>query len=74
MEVGLVVDPGAKKFRNFSKKFLRKLLKCIILAFSHYLRNHALNVRAFWTKKTLLVNFEIFLKIFDENSIEKLNF
>ena len=54
-----------EKFRNFSKNLLRKMRKCIILAyFSKNLTNYALIFRAFG-RKTQIVgkcweNFEIF--------------
>ena len=58
-------------FRKFSKVFLSKLRKCIILpSFSKNLTIHALIFR----KRKLLGNFEKILKDFDENSMGKLNF
>ena len=60
---------------KFAKNLLRKLQKCIILAYlSKNLTNHALIFRAFGRKYKVLRNFEKILEIFDENSIEKLNF
>ena len=66
---------GGGTFRNFVKHFLRKLRKCIILAyFSKKLSNNALKFCAFGRKCKLLGTFERILKICNENSIEKLNF
>ena len=63
--------PGRGEFSKIFKKFLRSLLKCIILAyFSKDLTNHQLIFREFGGKTDCWK----FLKIFDENSIEKLNF
>ena len=59
--------PGAGEFSKFFKKFLEKLLKCIILEyFSKNLANRALFFRAFGRKAQIVESF-------DENSIEKLN-
>ena len=61
--------------RNFSKIFIRILLKmhyfCIF--FQRNLTNHSLFFCAFG-QKTQRKKFEKSLKIFDENSNEKLNF
>ena len=73
--VGLVGGPGRRIFANFQTDFLRKLRKCIILAyFSKNLTNHALIFRAFGQKTQFVGNFEKMLKMFDEKSIEKMNF
>ena len=68
-----------KFFRKFSKRlqqnFLRKLRKCIILAyFSENLTNHALIFRAFGRKTQIDRKFWENFEIFDQNSIEKLDF
>ena len=75
------LDEKQKLLRNFARifesfqDFFRNLWKCIILAyFSKNLTNHALIFCAFGRKCKLLGNFEKILEIFDENSIEKLNF
>ena len=50
------IPRGPDNFRKISKNFLRKLLKCTILAyFSKNLANHALIVRAFWRKTQMFV-------------------
>ena len=64
-----------RKFSKIFKNFLRKLQKCIILAyFSENLINHALNFCAFDEKRKWFGNCEKILKIFVENSIDKWHF
>ena len=64
-----------RNFRNFSKNSSENFEKSIILAyFSKSLTNHALIFRAFGRKLQIVGKFEKSLEIFDENSIEKLNF
>ena len=58
------------------KKFLKKIAKCIILAyFSKNFKTPALILLAFGRKIQIVgENFKKMLKNFNENSIEKLNF
>ena len=64
-----------ENFRKFSKFFLRNLLICIILAYvTKALTNHLLLLCAFWWKTQIVGKCWENLKIFDENSIEKLLF
>ena len=64
-----------RKFSKIYKIFLRKLRKRIILAyFSKDLTKNALIFARLDEKRKYLGNFEKVLKVFDENSIEKLNF
>ena len=77
---GLVGGQGAKppppttdNFRKFAKNSLRKLKKGSIFAyFAKKFQNPALNLRAFGRKNT--IGCGRVEKIFEENSIEKLNF
>ena len=55
-------------FRKFSKKFLRKLRKCI---FPQKFNKPCVNFSRVWTKDENCLEI---LKVFDENSIENLNF
>ena len=61
-------------FEKFSKNFLRKLQKCIILAnFSKDLTNYALVFRAFGRKTQIVGNFENFSKNF-LRKLQKMNY
>ena len=67
---------GGSLFKNFQKIFLRKLRKCIIQAY--FSKKFNKPCFTFFTrldeKHNLLEILRKFFKIFDENSIEKLNF
>ena len=73
-EKGNLLEIYENMFESFEKISSENWLKCIIYAyFSKDFVNHALIFRAFG-RKTKCWDFEKILKIFDENSIEKLNF
>ena len=64
-----------ENFRKFAKNSLSKLQKCSI--FANFSKNFKPSVKLsrVWTKNRIgWGNFEKIEKIFDENSIEKLNF
>ena len=65
--------PDAGEFSKICKKIPEENCKkcCIFAYFAKKFQNHALNFRAFGRKTQL---FGEILKIFDENSKEKLNF
>ena len=61
--------------RRIFKKFLRKLLKMHYFSiFFKKFSKPCVNFSHVWTKNTWLGNFEKIVKIFDENSMENLNF
>ena len=74
--------PGAEptprtqeNFRKLSNIFLRKVQNCIIFAyFTQNFTSPALTFAGFDEKHHALETFEKTLKIYDENSIEKLTF
>ena len=76
MGSGLVGGPGRRRiFENLQKIPEENCNKCCILAyFAKKFQKHALNFRAFGRKTIVWGNSEKMLKIFDENSMEKLNF
>ena len=64
-----------KFFENLQNIPEEKCKNCCIFAyFPKKLQNRALNFRAFGRKTQLVGEIEKILKLFDENSIEKLNF
>ena len=75
---GLVGSPGglrppdAEEISKIFKKILRKIAK--MHYFSIFFKRFALIFRAFVRKSQFVGNFEKILKMFDENSIEKLKF
>ena len=74
-ETLLGLPPDAGEFWKMLKNLLRKLRKCIILAyFSMNLTNHKIIFRAFRRKTQIVWKIWKMSKISDENAIEKLNF
>ena len=60
---------------KFAKRYLKKIAKMHYFSIFFKKSNKpCVNFSRFWTKNKLLGNFEKILKIFDENSIEKLKF
>ena len=68
--------PGRRRnFLKFAKNSLRKLLNMHYFSlFFKKFQNYALHFCAFGRKTQFVGKFEKILKIFDENSIEKLHF
>ena len=80
---GLVGGPGGltlprtpENFRKFAKKFPKKIAKMLYFRlFCKKISKPCVTFSRVWTKNTIVWgNFEKILKIFDGNSIEKLNF
>ena len=80
---GLVGGPGggaprtAENFRNFAKKFPKEIAKNVV--FSPILQKNiskpCVNFSSVWTQNTIVWGkIEKSLNVFDENSMEKLNF
>ena len=64
-----------ENFRKFAKNSLRKLQNCRVFAFLQKISKPCVKFSRVRTKnKVGWGNFEKIMKIFDENSIEKLNF
>ena len=74
--VCLVGGPTPENVRKFAKNLVRKLQQCIILDNFQKIVNPALIFRAFGPKIQIVWNFLKLksLKIYNENSIRKLNF
>ena len=67
-----LLESFEKNFEKFHKNIAKNAL--FLHIFQKELTNHALIFSRLDQKRKLLGNFEKILKIFDENSIEKLNF
>ena len=75
MGVARIFSGGGEHFSKNFKNFLKKISKNAFFSiFSKNLTNHALTFCAFGRKTQFIGNFEKILKIFDETSIENLNF
>ena len=73
MGVARIFFSGEWHFENFQKTFLRKLRKCIILAyFWKYLTNHALIFCGFGRKTQFIGNFEKTFENIEKNFLRKL--
>ena len=73
---GRAEPPDARELSKICKIFLKKIAKMhyFSLFFQRNVTNPALIFPRVWTKNTNCWKIEKSLKIFDENSIEKLNF
>ena len=72
---GAPSPPDAGEFSKNFKKFLKKIANMHYLSlFFKRFNKSRVNLWRLWTKNTLLGNSEKIFKIFDKNSIGKLNF